>query len=251
MEKKNSDRQVVVISGAGSGIGRSTAIKFAEQGANLAMIDIDATKLEDVAINIEKKGGSCSIYISDVSNEKAIQSVFDEIIDKYDRIDILANIAGIWESHSFLQMPVENFNRVMQVNFMGCVHCSKMALPGMVKRRYGKIISVASIAGKQGSGLGSSHYAASKGAIIAFSFSLAKEFGAYGINVNTVCPGYIETPMIKLCGDAAVETYIKNSAFKRGGKPEEVAEVITFLASDAASYITGQTINVCGGTRLD
>lgn len=251
MDKFLLHKKVAVVTGAGSGIGRATAITFAERGAKLALIDLKAADLESVAQAIEKQGGSCKIYLLDVSDAKVVGEIFETILNEFKKIDILANVAGIWESIPFLQLPMENFNRVMAVNFMGCVNCTKMVLPVMVKARYGKIISVASVAGKEGSALGASHYAASKGAINAFSWSLAKEFGAHGININVVCPGLIETPMGKSAGQAGIEGYVKRCALKRMGKPEEVAEVIAFLASDAASFITGQTINVCGGTRFD
>jgi NAD(P)-dependent dehydrogenase (short-subunit alcohol dehydrogenase family) len=251
MDKFRLDDKVAVVTGASSGIGRATAIAFAERGARLALIDINTADLESVAQTIGKQGGPCKFYVSDVSEANAIQVVFENIFNEFERIDILANVAGIWESIPFLQLPMTKFNRMMAVNFMGCVNCIKMVLPGMVERRYGKIVSVASVAGKEGSALGSSHYAASKGAIVAFSWSLAKEFGAYGVNINVVCPGLIETPMGMSTGQAGIDAYLKRCALKRMGKPEDVANIMAFLASDAASFITGQTCNVCGGTRFD
>jgi len=251
MERFFLNEKVAVVTGAGSGIGRSTAITFAERGAKLALIDINAPNLESVAEIIERQGGSCKIYVSDVADEKLMKEVFENIFIEFENVDILANVAGIWERIPFLKLSMGNFNRMIAVNLLGCFNCCRSVLPNMVKRRYGKIVSVGSIAGKDGSTLGSSHYAASKGAISAFSASLAREFGAFGLNINVVCPGLIETPIGEATGQDGMDTYVKKSALKRIGKPDDVANVIAFLASNAASFITGQTVNICGGHRFD
>jgi 3-oxoacyl-[acyl-carrier protein] reductase len=241
------DNKVAVITGAASGIGEATAAMFAELGGKLALLDVDADALRTIEKKINEKGVHCRSYEADVSNLEMLDSVFTSILNQFSYIDILVNAAGIWESVPFLELKQADLERMMAVNFTGSFNCIKRVLPHMVKRRYGKIISVSSTAGKVGSGLGASHYAASKGALIALTYSLALEYGIYGLNINAVTPGLIDTPIGQLAGEQAIKAYTKNSALKRIGKPEEVAAVITFLASDLSSFVTGQAWNVCGG----
>lgn len=239
--------KVAVITGTASGIGKATAVMFAELGARLALLDVNADGVETVAKEIRARGCDCRYYGVDITDAAAMDNSFDLILSYFSRIDILVNVAGIWESVPFLQMKQANLERMMSINLTGCFNCIKRVLPNMVERRYGKIISVASTVGKVGSGLGSSHYAASKGALLALTYSLAKEYGAYGININAVAPGPIDTGISQLLGERAIQEYTKSTALKRIGKPEEVAAVIAFLASDSSSYVTGQAWDVSGG----
>jgi len=253
MDKFRVENKVAVVTGASSGIGRATAMALAERGAQLALIDINASGLQNVAETIGCKECLCKYYISDVANYQDLEATFKEIMKEFGRIDILVNVAGIWESVPFLEMSSDHFERMLDVNLKGAFNSFKLSLPTMVKRRYGKIVSVSSLAGKQGSMSGGSHYAASKGGLIALSASLAREFGSNGININVVCPGLIETPLLGPNGpsEKGRTGYTSQSAQKRPGQPEEVAALIVFLASDAASHVTGQAWNICGGSRID
>jgi len=251
MDRFRVDEKVAVVTGAGSGIGRATATLLAERGANLALIDLNENALKSTGEMIKKAGFTLNTFVADVSDSSAMATAFRRIFEVFEKVDILANVAGIWEFVPFLELPHPRLSRILEINLGGCINAIKLVLPGMIKRGYGRIISVSSLAGKEGSAIGSSHYAASKGAIIALSCSLAREFGSSGINVNVVCPGLIETPMTVGGTEAQYSEYTKRCALRRIGKPEEVANVIGFLASEAASFVTGQAWNVCGGTRLN
>lgn len=248
----NLKNKTAIITGASSGIGKSTAIMFAELGAKLITLDRELKGLEALSNEIAKKKAVCSPYIVDVTDFNALQHTFGQIFKETGKIDILVNCAGVWEYRLFSEMDHNDLNRMMSINFQGYFNILKLVVPRMIAQCYGKIICVSSVAGKVGSGVGASHYAASKGAIIAFARSLAKEVGKYNINVNVVCPGLIDTPIAKSAmGDGATDAYVKNCILKRLGKPEEVAAVIAFLASDLSSFVTGQAWNVCGGYIFD
>jgi 3-oxoacyl-[acyl-carrier protein] reductase len=242
------DGQVGVITGAASGIGKAIALKFAEHGSSLGILD--SADLGDVVREIEQKNVACKSFSVDVSDRGRLKEVFAELLEYYFKIDILVNAAGIWKKASILEISDEEMDRTLEVNFKGVYNCAKLVLPSMIERQSGKIISVSSVSGKAGSGVASG-YAASKGAINAFTKSLAREVGRLGIRVNAIAPGLIDTPMGRGTGEYGTEQYVKNSPMGRVGRPEEIAEVAVFLASDASSYVTGQVWNVCGGYLME
>jgi len=250
--KLDFHNELAVITGAASGIGKSTAIAFAHLGAKIALIDVNQESVKQVANQCLQMGAFCKSYHADVADFEATRNIFKQILVHLGEIGILINVAGIWERVPFLNMSGKDLDRMIDINFKGCFNTIKLVLPQMVERRHGKIVSVASVAGKMGSSAGAAHYAASKGALIALTRSLAREFGEFNIHINAVAPGVIETPMVQKIGRAAIKgNQVQQSALKRVGKPEEVAAVIVFLSSSLSSFITGQVWNVCGGYLMD
>jgi len=239
--------KVVLVTGASRGIGKAIALAFGGTGAAVALNYRDnQAQAEETAAEIEKQGGTAIAWRADVADEDQVQGMVEGINSRFDRLDILVNNAGIIRDLLLLQMEKRDWASVLETNLFGVYHCSRAVLKGMVMRRWGRIINLSSIASFQG-GRGQSNYAASKGAINAFTRSLAAEVGPKGITVNAVAPGLIATDMsrgVLAFSDNVVRDRI---ALRRVGKPADVAPLAVFLASEAASYITGQIIRVDGG----
>ncbi len=244
-----SVKKVAVVTGAANGIGEAAARLFARRGYAAAIMDINE-KIYEVRDDITAVGGQCIAKQCDTSKEKDVEEFIAHVMKTYGRIDALNNNAGIVIVKPLEETTWEDYRRVVDVNLGGIFLFCKHVLPVMKNQKGGAVVNMGSVSGHVGQ---TDHaiYGATKGAIIAFSRSLAREFGSYGLNINVVCPGLIQTPMGAATGQAGIEGYTKKSALKRIGQPEEVAAVIAFLASDAAGYVTGQAWNVCGGTRLD
>jgi NAD(P)-dependent dehydrogenase (short-subunit alcohol dehydrogenase family) len=240
-------KKTAVITGAGSGIGRATAILLNELGASVVLIDKNKNKLASTHKNCYVRDKSFR-FVCDLTDFKAVKIAFNAIFKTVDNIDILVNVAGQWESAPFAKISHKKLANNYNINFLSCFNTIKVVSPSMLEKKYGKIICVSSIAGKIGaSAAGASHYAASKGALLSFVRSLAREFGPRGVFINCVTPGLIDTPGSRKLGIAGMKAFGEKTALGRIGDPTEVASVIAFMVSDRCSYVTGQSWNVCGG----
>lgn len=239
--------KTAIVTGASRGIGRSTAIKLASLGANIILNyrsnEEEASKVEE---EIKAFGVETIKIKADISKIEEVENMISTAKEKFGSIDIMVNNAGITKDTLIMRMKEEDFDSVINVNLKGVFNCLKCITPVMMKQKSGKIINLSSVVGISGNA-GQVNYAASKAGVIGMTKSLAKEIGSRGITVNAVAPGFIETDMTEVLGEKAKDEYKKGIPLRRLGKPEDVANVIAFLASDAADYVTGQVIHVDGG----
>ena len=242
--------KVVLITGGSRGIGKQTAITLAKSGYDVIINykTKDDTIIE-VKNEIEKFNVKCMEIQGDVSNFEDTKNMVEIIIEKFGKIDVLVNNAGITKDMLIMRMKKEDFEAVINVNLIGTFNVTKNVIPYMMKQRSGKIINLSSVVGISGNA-GQANYSASKAGIIGFTKSLAKELGSRNILVNAVAPGFIQTDMTDVLKDEVKEEISKNIPLKRMGTVQDVANVIKFLASDDSSYITGQVINIDGGMLM-
>lgn len=238
-----------VVTGAGSGIGREIAMRFSAAGAAVAVCDVVKEAADKVAAEIAGAGGQAKAYAIDVSDFAAVQQSCEQVAADLGGIDILVNNAGITRDNLLLRMTEEEFDRVVAVNLKGTFNFTKACFRGMMKNRWGRIINIASVIGQMGNA-GQANYAAAKAGIIGLTKSVAKELASRNITVNAVAPGYIATAMTEKLDATARDAYIAAIPLKRVGTPEDVANVCLFLASELASYITGQVLRVDGGLLM-
>ena len=247
---KRFENKIVLVTGAGRGIGASIAKRFASEGAevivNYSGNDEVAQKTVD---EITATGGQAQKYKCSVNDSESVKVMIDEIIKKFGRIDILVNNAGITKDGLMLRMTDEDFDRVIDVNLKGTFNCTKYVSKYMLKKKKKKIINISSVVGLSGNA-GQVNYSASKAGIIGITKSAAKELSSRGITVNAVAPGYVDTDMTKVLSDNIRNEILKNIPLQRMGNVEDISNCVAFLASEDASYITGQVISVDGGMHI-
>ncbi len=238
-----------IVTGAASGIGLATAETLAAAGAVVVIADIARDKGEAAAVGIQKKGHKAEYVHLDITDDKSIAAFVETAQSKVGVIDIIVNGAGWGQIKPFWEMPLDVWSKIVELNLVGPMKLIKALLPKMMERNGGKIVNVGSDAGRVGSS-GETVYAGAKGGLIAFTKSLAREVARYNINVNCVCPGPTETPLLSAVPEKHLEAFKRAIPFRRFGKPQEVADAILFFASPRSDYITGQVLSVSGGLTM-
>lgn len=243
--------KVAIVTGAARGIGKAIAQRFLQEGAAVAINDVNLERAEEIVHEAKSKGKKALSVKADVSNEKEVEEMVNRVYSNFARIDILVNNAGIIKRGSTEDHSYEDWDRVIAVNLRGTYNCSKAVIPIMKKQGCGKIVNVSSIAGKVGDIASAPSYGSSKGAINALTKSVARELAEYGICVNAVAPHAVETEMSAEWSQEKRRQLMSQIPLKRLGRPEEVAAAVLFLASDEASFITGEILDVNGGYLMD
>ena len=241
--------KVSIITGAGQGIGRATAVKFAKEGAKVAVCDINDKAAHATARDISHDGGEAIHFHVDVTNKQSIAKMVESVMAKWGRIDTLVNNAGIVEDAQLKKMTDEQFERVIDVNLKGVYNCTKAVVDIMLEQHSGCILNASSIVGIYGN-FGQTNYAATKFGVIGMVKTWARELGRKGIRANAICPGFIETPILKSMPAKIVQMMEDKVPLGRLGRPEEIANAYAWLASDEASYINGAVIEVSGGVTI-
>ena len=241
------DGKIALVTGGSRGIGRAIALRLAEEGAKVAINYAgNQTAAEECKAIIEQHGGTAMIVQTDVSDSTAAAEMVARVHEELGGLDILVNNAGITRDTLLVRMKDEDFDAVINTNLKGIYACTKAAAKFMTKQRSGRIVNLSSVVGEIGN-IGQTNYAAAKAGVIGFSKAAAKEFAARHVTVNVVAPGFIDTDMTAVLKDSIREKLIEGIPLGALGKPEHVADAVLFLVSDAASYITGQVLNVDGG----
>ncbi|MCC6213034.1 MAG: SDR family oxidoreductase [Burkholderiales bacterium] len=241
--------KVAVISGAASGIGRAAAETLARAGAHAILADVNAADGEAAAAALRAAGLGADFRRVDLTDPASIAAFGREALALHGRVDIVANVAGWGRTEPFVKNTPDFWRKMIDLNLLGTIHLTRVFLDPMIERRAGKIVTVASDAGRVGS-LGESVYSGTKGGVIAFTKGLAREMARFDINVNCVCPGPTDTPLMAAVPDKLKEAFANATPMRRLAKPSEIADAILFFASDRASFVTGQVLSVSGGLTM-
>jgi 3-oxoacyl-[acyl-carrier protein] reductase len=241
--------KVSIITGAAQGIGLATALKFAAEGAIVIVCDVRQTNVDAAVDQCKALGAQAVGYVMDVTNREMVDDVIEHVKRQFGRIDVLVNNAGITQDARLMKMTLEQFDRVIDVNLRGVFHCGQAVADQMVKQGSGVILNASSVVGIYGN-FGQTNYAATKFGVIGFTKTWARELGPKGVRVNAVAPGFIQTPILSTIPEKVIKEMEERVPLHRLGKPEEIANVYAFLASDEASYVNGIVIEVAGGMTV-
>lgn len=241
--------KVAIVTGAGQGIGAATALKFAREGAIVAVCDLNADAVKTVVGACKEAGAEAAGFIVNIADREAVEDMVASVQKQFGRIDILVNNAGITRDARLQKMTIEQFEQVIDVNLRGVFHATQAVVDCMVRQEAGVILNASSVVGIYGN-YGQTNYAAAKFGVIGFTKTWSRELGPKGIRVNAVAPGFIDTPILSTVPDEVLEKMRSQVPLRRLGKPEEIANIYAFLASDEASYINGAVIEASGGMTL-
>jgi len=241
--------KVSIITGAGRGIGQATALKFGREGALVVVCDLDQDSVDQTVSAVRSAGAEAVGFLVDVTSADSIRAMVEGVVQRYGRIDVLVNNAGIVQDAQLIKMTDEQFDRVLEVNLKGTYNCTKAVAAIMVDQKSGVILNASSIVGVYGN-FGQTNYAASKFAVIGMVKTWARELGRKGVRANAVCPGFVETTILNTIPERVLQALRERVPLGRLAKPEEIANTYAFLASDEASYINGAVIEVSGGATL-
>ena len=241
--------KIALVTGAAQGIGKAITLLLARHGADVIVADVNLEKAEETAREVQSLGRQSMVVKLDVTRLQDVEATVETALQRFGKIDILINNAGIARDKLILRMTEEDWDAVLAVNLKGTFNCTKVVIKHMSKQRSGKIVNIASVVGEMGNP-GQANYAASKAGVIGFTKTIAREFAQRGINVNAIAPGYIQTPMTDALPEKAKEELKRMIPMERLGQPEDVARAVLFLVSEASGYITGNVLKVNGGIYM-
>ena len=241
--------KVCIVTGSAQGIGLATALKFAREGASIAVWDLTQTGIDEAVRQCREAGAQAEGYVVDVTHREMVDAAVDRVKERFGRIDVLVNNAGITQDARLQKMTIEQFDRVIDVNLRGVFHCAQAVSHTMVEQGYGVILNASSVVGLYGN-FGQTNYAATKFGVLGFTKTWSRELGPKGVRVNAVAPGFIMTHILDTIPDKVLEDMKHRVPLHRLGTPEEIANVYCFLASDEASYVNGAVIEVSGGMTV-